>query len=35
MAAREGVQLCQLCEYRREHPFGSMLPKKIQKESHA
>jgi len=35
MAAREGVKLCQLCEYRREHPFGSMLPKKIQKESHS
>ena len=35
MATREGVQLCQLCEYRREHPFGSMLPKKIHKESHA
>jgi len=33
MAAREGVKLCQLCEYRQEHPFGSMLPKKNQKES--
>lgn len=35
MAAREGVRLCPLCEYRRTHPFGSMLPKKIVKESHS
>jgi ferredoxin len=26
MAEREGTHLCALCEYRREHPFGSMLP---------
>jgi len=32
MAARDGMKLCQLCEYRRMHPFGSMMPKKIQKE---
>jgi DNA-directed RNA polymerase subunit RPC12/RpoP len=25
MAARPNVYLCQLCEYRRTHPFGSML----------
>jgi ferredoxin len=34
MAARAGMKLCQLCEYRRTHPFGSMMPKKIQKEPH-
>ena len=28
MAAREGVKFCPSCEYRRTHPFGSMLPKK-------
>lgn len=33
MAARDGVKLCPLCEYRREHPFGSMMPRKILKES--
>lgn len=33
MAAREGVTLCPLCEYRRTHPFGSMLPKSLVKES--
>lgn len=33
MAEREGVKLCPLCEYRRTHPFGSMLPKKVAKES--
>lgn len=33
MAARDGVKLCPLCEYRRTHPFGSMLPRKILKES--
>lgn len=32
MAARDGAKLCQLCEYRRKNPFGSMMPKKIQKE---
>ena len=32
MAALEGANLCQLCEYRLTHPFGSMLPKKNQKE---
>jgi ferredoxin len=31
MAAREGVRLCPLCEYRRKHPFGSLLPGKPQK----
>jgi ferredoxin len=25
-AAQPGVDLCPLCEYRRTHPFGSMLP---------
>ncbi|MEJ2302282.1 MAG: 4Fe-4S dicluster domain-containing protein [Anaerolineales bacterium] len=25
-AARPGVQLCPLCEFRRSHPFGSMMP---------
>jgi ferredoxin len=25
-AARPGVQLCPLCEFRRNHPFGSMMP---------
>lgn len=33
MAARDGVKLCPLCEYRRMHPFGSMMPKKILKET--
>jgi len=33
MAARDNVKLCPLCEYRREHPFGSMMPKKTLKES--
>lgn len=35
MAAREGVSLCALCEYRRAHPFGSVLPKKLEKETGA
>ncbi len=35
MAARDGMKLCQLCEYRRTHPFGSMLPRKTQKEPHS
>jgi ferredoxin len=26
IAARPGVQLCPLCDYRRTHPFGSSLP---------
>lgn len=33
MAAREGVKLCPLCQYRRTNPFGSMLPQKIIKET--
>jgi ferredoxin len=33
MAAREGVKLCSLCEYRRTHPFGSILPKKVIRKS--
>jgi ferredoxin len=33
MAKREGVKYCSLCEYRRTHPFGSMMPKKAVKES--
>lgn len=33
MAARDSAKLCPLCEYRRTHPFGSMMPKKILKES--
>lgn len=35
MAAREGVKLCSLCEYRRTHPFGSMMPKQINREVHS
>lgn len=35
MAARDDAKLCQLCEYRRTHPFGSIMPKKPRKESHA
>jgi ferredoxin len=35
MAKREDVTLCPLCEYRRSHPFGSMMPRKIIKESHS
>ena len=30
MSARPGVNLCPLCEYRRTHPFGSMLPPGVQ-----
>lgn len=26
MAEHEGIDLCTLCEYRKNHPFGSMLP---------
>jgi ferredoxin len=33
MAKRDGATLCPLCEYRRTHPFGSMMPKKAMKES--
>jgi ferredoxin len=33
MSERNGVKLCPLCEHRRMHPFGSMLPKKAMKES--
>lgn len=33
MAAREGVKRCALCEYRRSHPFGSVvIPRKVVKE---
>lgn len=32
-AQREGGTLCPLCEYRRTHPFGSMLPKKTPRGS--
>lgn len=28
IAKRDGVRLCSLCEYRRTHPFGSLIPKK-------
>lgn len=35
MAARDDMKICQLCEYRRKHPFGSMMPRKFQKESHS
>jgi len=35
MATREGVRFCPLCEYRRTHPFGSMMPKKIVKGPHS
>lgn len=31
IAKREGIQLCPLCEYRRTHPFGSMIPTKARK----
>ena len=33
MAKREGVRFCPLCEYRRTHAFGSMMPKKVIKKS--
>jgi len=33
MAQRHDTDLCSLCEYRRIHPFGSLLPKKLVKES--
>jgi ferredoxin len=31
IAERNGEELCALCEYRREHPFGSRLPPGIKK----
>jgi Fe-S-cluster-containing hydrogenase component 2 len=31
VAKREDTKLCPLCEYRRSHPFGSMMPKKLVK----
>lgn len=33
MARREGVEYCPICEYRRTHPFGSMMPKKVFRKS--
>jgi ferredoxin len=33
MAEHHDHKLCQLCEYRRKHPFGSMMPRKPRKES--
>ncbi len=33
MVKRDDTTLCPLCEYRRTHPFGSMMPKKLVKES--
>lgn len=30
IAARPGVTLCDLCEFRREHPFGSVLPAELK-----
>jgi len=33
IAKRDHVRLCPLCEYRRTHPFGSLMPKKLVKES--
>jgi ferredoxin len=33
MSERNGTKLCPLCEYRRTHPLGSMLPKKVMKET--
>lgn len=32
MAKREDTKYCSLCEYRRTHPFGSAMPKKVLKE---
>jgi ferredoxin len=29
MAKHEDVRFCPLCEYRRTHPFGSLMPKKV------
>jgi formate hydrogenlyase subunit 6/NADH:ubiquinone oxidoreductase subunit I len=34
MAERGGTKYCPLCDYRRTHPFGSAMPKKIVKGSH-
>jgi ferredoxin len=33
IAKREGVSFCPLCEYRRSHAFGSMMPKKVIEKS--
>jgi ferredoxin len=33
-ASHPGVTLCPLCDYRRTHPFGSLLPQKVRRESH-
>ena len=33
MAAQDGMKLCSLCDYRRTHPFGSILPKKVIRKS--
>lgn len=33
MSKREVTRLCPLCDYRREHPFGSRMPKKVIKGS--
>ena len=35
MAKRGDVTLCTLCEYRRTHPFGSMMPKKMVRETYS
>jgi ferredoxin len=35
MAKRDDAALCPLCEYRRTHPFGSVMPKKIVREIHS
>lgn len=33
-AAKPGVQLCPPCEFRRSHPFGSMLPPGLKRRGH-
>jgi ferredoxin len=35
VSTRDGKTLCPLCEYRRDHPFGSLMPKKVVKGSHS
>ncbi len=30
MAARQGVRFCALCEHRRSHPFGSIMPAELK-----
>ena len=30
MAAKSGLHLCPLCEYRRSHPFGSIMPAELK-----